>query len=96
MAICKLCGKERVMFKFGCCQTCYVLSVEKRYKLKDNIKYRVDSQIEMVEEFLANQKMPKIELAKKYGVSLVDVYYNIKKYCDVFYVRKENNIDQIK
>ncbi len=96
MAICKLCGKERKMFKFVCCQTCYVFGVEKRYTLKDNVKYRIDSQIEMIEEFLANQKMDKKLLAQKYGVSLVDVYYNIKKYCDVYYARKENKIDQIK
>ena len=50
---CRLCGAERNIFKLGCCKSCYTYNVVKRYKLKEDVNFRVNSQQEMIEEFLA-------------------------------------------
>lgn len=89
MAICKLCGKERNIYRFDCCKTCYLFNTKKVYKLKDNARFHVNSQERMIREFLDNQNLSKQYLAEKYCITIQAVYLALKKYCDVFYVRKD-------
>lgn len=87
---CKLCGKERKIVKFGCCNSCYMYNVKKIYSLKEDAKFIVTSQQELIQEFLENQKISKKELAKKYCITERDVYYAIKRFCDVHYVKRDD------
>lgn len=87
--ICKLCGKEKAIFKLGCCQSCYKYNVKKIYRMKDCAKFHINSQERMIREFLDNQNLSKEYLAEKYGISIQAVYLALRQYCDVFYVRKD-------
>lgn len=89
MAVCKLCGKERNEYKFGCCKTCYLFNVKKVYKLKEDVRFHINSQERMIREFLENQNVSKQYLADKYCISIQAVYLALRQYCDVLYVRKD-------
>ena len=86
---CKLCGKEREIFKIGCCKSCYRYNIIEHYSLKPYAKFRIDSSEKLVKEFLENQNVDKNYLADKYCVSLRNVYYAIRQYCDKSYVRRD-------
>lgn len=87
---CQLCGKERKIYKIGCCKSCYTYNVVKVYKLKDGTKFGVNSQKEMIEEFLENPNVPKSYLAEKYCITVRNIDYAIAMHCDKLYVRRDN------
>ena len=88
---CKLCGKLRVIYKLGCCKSCYTYHLIKKYKLKDDVNFHINSQKEMIEEFLANPTIKtKKELADKYCMTIRNIDYAINMYCDKYYVRRDN------
>lgn len=93
---CQLCGKERLIYKIGVCQTCYRCNIVKRYTLKDGIRFGVKSKKEMILEFIENPNIPKDYLAKKYCVTIRNIDYAIARCCDKHYVRRDNENITIK
>lgn len=87
---CKLCGKEKKIYKAMCCFDCYKYHVEKIYKLKEFIRFSSFKQRELINYFLVNQEKSKKELADFFDVKIGFVYYAIKKCCDEIYIRKDN------
>jgi len=63
----------------------------KVYHRRNYARVRVDTQQELIEEFLNNQKVSKNYLAEKYCISLREVYHIIDKFCEFDYVRRDNN-----
>ena len=88
---CRLCGKDKLIYKLGCCKRCYDNNVMKVYHRRNYARVRVDTQQELIEEFLNNQKVSKNYLAEKYCISLREVYHIIDKFCEFDYVRRDNN-----
>lgn len=86
---CKLCGKDKLIYKLGCCKSCYNFNIIKVYKKRDYARVRVDTQEELIEEFLNNQRVSKKYLAEKYCISEREVYHIIQKFCDFDYVRRD-------
>ena len=90
MMKCRLCGNDRKIIKLGCCNSCYTYNVKKVYSLKNDARFRIDTQQEMIMEFLANPRISKKELAEKYCITERDVYYALKRFCEVHYVRRDD------
>ena len=88
---CKLCGKEKLIYKLGCCKKCYNYNIMKVYRKRDYARVRIDTQEELIEEFLKNQRVSKKYLAEKYCISEREVYHIIEKFCEFDYVRRDNH-----
>lgn len=80
MEVCKYCGKENIIYKFGYCIQCYKLILKKKYILNPNSNFTNAKEKELIDYFLKHPETPKSKLAKKYKISISTVYYYIQKY----------------
>ena len=80
MEVCKYCGKENIIYKFGYCVQCYKIMLKNKYILNPNSNFNNAKEKELIDYFLENPETSKKDLAKKFELPIRNVYYYIQKY----------------
>lgn len=80
MEVCKYCGKENIIYKFGYCIQCYKLILKNKYILNPESSFENAKAKELITFFLKHPETQKSKLAKKYNIAISTVYYYIQKY----------------